>query len=103
MGITLYEKNSSHLEGYVTTDDETQYIATSIPYDKGWNVYMDGQRVPVEKNWDTMLAFRAASKGDHVIVMKYYPEGWQTGIVITGISVLLFILCLLRNKMSKAV
>lgn len=94
--IAIYEKSSSCLEGsYIIKDDA--YIITTIPYDAGWTVYEDGKKVEIEKNWNAMLAWHAAS-GQHHVKMVYFPKGLKEGMIITGISGILALLYLMCEK-----
>nr|MCR4657362.1 YfhO family protein [Lachnospiraceae bacterium] len=89
------------------------YIILSIPYDKGWQIELDGERVGAEKVLDTLLAIPVGRSGDyktsedisgaeassdieesgneHHIEMKYIPEGFFPGIYfsIMGIMMLM--------------
>ena len=62
------------------TDDST-WMMTSIPYEKGWTVKVDGQVVGTAKVWDSLLAFQI-TPGEHTIEMTYMPEGFMAGLVI---------------------
>lgn len=48
---------SSHLEIRCSVGEDTPYLVSTIPYDEGWAVSVDGKAVPVTQNWGAMLAF----------------------------------------------
>ena len=52
---------------------------TSIPYDKGWTITVDGAEVTPRKLFDTFLAVDL-SGGTHEISMTY-ERGLRTGAV----------------------
>ena len=55
---------------------------TTIPYDKGWNVYVDGKQVDTYSVYgDSLMAFDIENTGDHEIEFKYMPKIY----VLTGI------------------
>ncbi len=105
--------NDRYLEGTVNIG-EGQIFATSIPYEPGWTIKVDGKKVDslvVEtKNEDgsTTLSNKEGSEGvveilnamigiklapgKHTITMKYTPPGFNTGVVtlILGIGVLVY-------------
>ena len=60
---------------------------TSIPYDTGWKIYVDGKKVSYEKYADTFLTF-ACDEGEHKIRMEYVSPGFGTGVGIAVVSVL---------------
>ena len=66
-------------------------LFTSIPYEKGWSVYVDGQRVRAESFHDTFLSI-PLTMGIHHIELKYAPDGFYIGLLVTAISILLLIL-----------
>ena len=90
---------------------------TSIPYDKGWKVYVDGKRVNKNKlvaigDYEKENATPGGllgvplKKGEHQIVMKFEAQGLREGMLITGTALLLLALCgilllLRRRKQEK--
>lgn len=58
---------------------------TSIPYDKGWKIWVDGTAVSGRPVFD---AFQGVDlePGEHKIRLSYEPQGLKTGAVITGVS-----------------
>lgn len=90
-GIQFTAVRDSHLLGTYTSERENQCIVTTIPYDNGWSVFVDGYEVDLEKNWGRMLAFRV-NKGEHMIDMRYTPKGLYGGFMITIISIIMSLL-----------
>ncbi len=60
----------------------------SIPYEKGWSVYVDGEKAETFALAQAMLGARIPA-GQHEIELKYIPEGFIPGTTATGISVVL--------------
>lgn len=87
-------KNHKHgkLSGTITLQ-EGQMIMTSIPYDDGWTISIDGKKVTGQKFADTFLAIECPA-GKHTIRMHYTSPGVVKGFVICIVSVLLAILYL---------
>ena len=75
---------------------------TTIPYDKGWNVYVDGTKVKTYEIADSYLAFDV-EEGNHEIKMVFYPEKLKTGIIISFISLIILAtyLFVFEKKESK--
>ena len=69
----------------------------SIPYDKGWNIYVDGKKVPYKKLASTFIGIDL-KKGQHKIKMKFYPRGLIVGLLINFISILITILYSKKTK-----
>ena len=84
---------------------------TSIPYEKGWSVYVDGEKqeaVQVCNNTYTddegnkthkgsMLGIEL-EKGNHTIELKYSPEGFILGAIISIVCLAAFVLIILYNR-----
>ncbi len=67
-------------------------LFTSIPYDKGWTITVDGSELP---GVEILGAFLSVSlpAGVHTVEMRYFPQGLRAGSVISGIALLIVILC----------
>ena len=68
-----------------TTEDES-IIYTSIPYDKGWDVYLDGEKAEVVKIGDALIGIKA-TKGFHMVYLKYEVPYSYEGMAITCITI----------------
>lgn len=97
----VYEKLSAgpwQLDSWTDTSlkgtiscEEGGLMMTTIPYDEGWTVLVDGVRQPSDKILDAFLAVRLAP-GTHQIEMTYVPQGLRPGCLISGICVLILML-----------
>lgn len=93
---TLTSWTESSLEGTVTFA-ETGMLLTTIPYDKGWQILVDGVLQPAEKMLDAFIGIRL-TPGSHTIHMQYMPEGLKTGWLITLTSIALLLLSALGGR-----
>ena len=80
----LRKLSSSHLEGSFTASEEKALFFT-IPYNSGWTIRIDGQKVPVTKVLGTFMAV-SAPEGTHMVDMRYRPVGLIPGMIISVIS-----------------
>lgn len=87
--ITSY--SDTHLEGTVVAEDH-QILFTTIPYEEGWTVRVDGKRVEPEMVLDSLLGVRL-TPGEHVVEMDFVPGGFRTGVLlsITGIGLMIIV------------
>ena len=103
--INLIKKNSMEklkinkntLEGKVEVTDEYNTLFLSVPYDKGWNIYVDGKKSKYFKIGNGFTGIKL-SKGKHTIKMKYISPNFKLGIVISLISIIILILYEKHNK-----
>ncbi len=79
------------IKGTINVTDGNTTVFSSIPYDEGWTVKVDGKKVELEKTLDSLLAFTVAP-GEHTIEMNYVPQGFLIGAVasVFGIAILVF-------------
>ncbi len=77
-------------------------LYTSINYDEGWSVYIDGEKVPAESFYDLgdkALIGVDITKGEHSVVFKYTPRGMYIGIAISAVTLLLLVaLCFVTKS-----
>ena len=94
--------SEDRLDGTITTSGENATIQTTIPYDEGWKVYVDGNPVEIYKTFDALIAFDIENEGAHTLKMVYSPTPITIGGVISGISLIVFIaICVVENQLKK--
>lgn len=95
--ITKY--SDTYLEGTITAD-EGQVMFTSIPYEPGWTVKVDG----VKTDYfciDSGLIGIDLEPGEHTVTMSFFPRGLAAGIVISGIGISALIFVILWEIKKK--
>ncbi len=85
----------SHLTGTVTTETDRQLMFTSIAYDEGWNIYVDGKKVEIYEANNSLVSFYVEGAGEHRIEMKYMPAQIALGIGISVTCLIIFVLILI--------
>lgn len=98
-GLNVSSYGDTYIEGTVTAGS-SGVLFTSIPYDKGWQVFVDGNKVKEEDIVGTADAFLTfpVDAGQHQIKLKYTPLGLFEGIAISLGSFLIFILTIIWHK-----
>ena len=81
--------NDDHFTGTINIEDGRELVFTSIPYDKGWKVYVDGQTVETEEVLDALLAFKA-EPGEHTLELRYWPDCLTWGLMIQAAGLAAF-------------
>lgn len=74
---------------------------TSIPYDNGWKIYVDGKKVQTFLIGNALLGFDV-DKGEHDIILKYEIPYFKLGFVISLCS-LLGIIVINNKKINKGI
>ena len=86
----------TYLSGDITANNDGTMM-TSIPYDEGWTVYVDGAKQDPVKVKDTFIGVKLTA-GTHKVEMKYFPKGLKEGAAISGLSILALLLIALFTK-----
>ncbi len=93
--ITLFD--TDYIEGTLKSDRDG-ILFTSIPYDEGWEITIDGKKQETKKAAGYFLSC-PIEKGDHEITLKYTVPGLTAGALISLLSALAFaVWCLMRSK-----
>ncbi len=104
--ITDYTARS--LSGTVTAK-EGQVLLTTIPYEEGWNIEVDGEKVTAQKAVDDSLIAIKLSEGEHTITMTFMPSYYIFSILVSILGVLICVVIfilqykdgVLYNKIHK--
>lgn len=86
------------ISGTITTSKDDQLIMTTIPYDEGWQVYVDGKKVETEEVAGALVSFRIDDEGEHTLRFKYRSKAFSFGIIITVICLTGFVLIVVFEK-----
>lgn len=91
--MVISEMTDDEIKGNISLNN-SQIIFTTIPYDEGWRVYIDGKKVD-DYDIDVLGGgFMGiwAEPGQHEIRMKFVPDGKILGIIISIVSWVIYIL-----------
>ncbi len=99
---TSEKSTDDHILGTITTYEDNQTIMTTIPYDKGWKVYVDGKQVDTYSVYaDVLMAFDIESSGTHEIEMRYMPDIYVITGIISLLSFAIFVALILIDRNNK--
>lgn len=87
MTISSYNETSISASIFAESDST---LFTTIPYEKGWSVLVDGEPIETYAFKDAFLAFDVTD-GTHTLEFHYFPYGLKAGIGISLVSVILLI------------
>ena len=92
-----------HLEGTIKTDKASQMILTTIPYDEGWQIYLDGKRIEYRETLDALIAFDIDVAGEHTLEMTYRSKPIILGSIVSICGVLAFVfICVADYVVAKS-
>lgn len=105
--LNITEYTESSFKGTISTKKDDQLILTTIPYDSGWQVKVDGKTVDTVDAVDTvpdaegggaLLAFKIDGSGDHTVEFVYRPKIVIVGAIVSGTAILLFVAIVVFEK-----
>lgn len=93
------ENGYVHAVCNATSDNQRLYL--SVPYDKGWNVYLNGKKASYDLIDNCMYSI-PLEKGENTIEMKYTCPVLYAGIAVSVFGILLTItVTLAENKKRR--
>ena len=79
-------------DGYVSAQVSVpvdQLLLTTIPYEKGWTLLVDGAKTDITPYQDAFISIPVTA-GAHTITLSYTPPGMWAGAIISGAAILVF-------------
>ena len=73
------------------------YFVTTIPYDKGFNIMVDNEKIDYEIVNNAFVGFKI-SKGYHDIKISYRSPGKVIGIILSAIGLCIYIIFIRRSN-----
>ena len=92
------EYKEDDISGTITTSEDGQVVMTTIPYDKGWRVYVDGKAVNTVQTLDALVSFEIDEAGTHEVRFLYRSDAFNVGITITVASLVGFVLIMIFER-----
>jgi len=86
-----------YIRGTVSTE-EPLTIFTSIPFNGGWEVTVNGEKVETFRIGETFLGFEVDT-GEHEIVLRYRNKGMLIGSLITVSSLMIILVGIKYRKL----
>lgn len=94
--LNINKIKNNYLSGNIKVNKKS-YLFLSIPYEEGFNIYVDGKLVKYEKLYDTFIGIKL-KKGNHKITIKFISPGINKGIVLSVIGVALTVIYFKKRK-----
>lgn len=90
--IQLEQIDNRRYKSKIVTHSDNQDVMFTIPYEKGWNVKVDGEKVEYKEVLEALISVNL-SEGEHEITLEYMPQGIFIGMIstISGIIILIFL------------
>ncbi len=97
--LVISSFSESAFSGAVNVSD-AGVMFTSIPYDRGWKVTVDGVKTDTFKIGNALLGFYV-TEGAHNVKLSYYPSGMIFGIIASILCLIVFALMIVIYRMHN--
>lgn len=104
-GVLEVSENKEHYIKGTVKLAANKMLFTSIPYDKSWSVFVDGEKLDEEnivKVGDALMGINMA-EGEHTVELKYNPKGLAVGAIASVVGILILVLLIILKKKKKFV
>jgi uncharacterized membrane protein YfhO len=101
-GLNVTSFTESHIEGNVTAKEDG-ILFTTISYEPGWTVYVDGEEAETVPLCDSALIGIPLTAGYHDIEMRFFPQYMKYGIIISiaALAIIILIAVIESRKATK--
>jgi len=91
--IRLTNYHPDHMTYEYSAGRDALAVFSEIWYDKGWNAYVDGEKIPYFRA-DYILRAAQLPGGNHKLEFRFEPNSYYTGEIISLIASMLLVLSL---------
>lgn len=100
--LIVNEWKQGYVKGIVNVIDDKRLMFTSIPYDPGWHIYIDGEETETVRLVNgAFLGVFLPNAGEHEIELKYEVPGLKIGAIVSACGILAFLAVAFEKKLKK--
>ena len=82
--MEITEWSNGYIKGRVTSEKGKTFLFTTIPYDEGWEIKVDGVKSNGKAVWDgAFIGIDIPEEGEHEIEMSYHVGWLKEGLLIS--------------------
>ena len=95
--------DGTSINGSYTCEKDGQYLFLSIPYDKGFKAYINGEETEISRTLGGFMTIKL-NKGENNIQFSFAPPGFKAGMLISFLGVILLALWLIfKTRLEKII
>ncbi len=92
---------NNRITAKIKTGNSAELVFFSIPYEDGWSATLNGSPVEIEKVNVGFMAVKVPGNSNATIQFTYKTPGLTAGLIVSGVSVILFIAYMILWKVKK--
>lgn len=85
--LNITDFTETEINGTINVKEDS-YLYTSIPYDEGWTIKIDGEKSEIFAIGNDSMLTTAIKPGEHTVEISYHPRGVTYGVAISVITLL---------------
>lgn len=99
--LDITSHSEDRISGTVTVANGNTTLLTTIPYDEGWQITCDGEKIAPRRALGALMAIDL-EEGEHVIEFRYMSDAFRYGAIISISSCALFVfLCVISYMLKR--
>ena len=101
-GMRVEKFSETKIEGSLSVQQDGVFM-TSIPYDEGWDLYVDGKKADTCMLLEGFLGAKL-DKGDYKIKLVYHCPGLSKGLITTIFGIIVFyLICRFEKRIREGI
>ena len=97
--MDISKLNNEKIEGTINVLDDG-YFNISVPYDKGFTVYLDDEKIEYEKTDMSFIGFKI-TKGTHKVTIKYESTGGEISKRLSSVGMMIMLITYYIERSPK--
>ena len=97
--LEITEHGENYLKGHVTLE-EAGTLVMSIPMEKGWTLYVNGEETPIETFKEAFMKVDLDA-GTYEIELEFETPGFKEGLAVSAVCVAVFAVCWLVERPGR--
>ena len=89
--------HNNYMYGDILMQDDG-FVVMSLPYDKGWDISVNNEKVEVYKVNGGMMGFKV-NNGYNEVNMNFVPQGFKGGLVMSVVSFVMAIVLIIKHTL----
>lgn len=99
--MDAHSEKDDRIYGTITVPEGDEAVFTTIPYDDGWKIYVDGEEVEkIAVLNESLIAFEI-TPGEHELVFEYRPDCVKYGLILTFTGIAIFVILCVVDWVRK--
>ena len=101
----IIEYTEKSFTGTYVSAEATDTVLTTLAFDKGWSVYVDGQKAEIQKALGSLISFEVKGNAgqSHTVSIVYEPHTLRIGLTVSLVSLGILAFLILFEKPFRRV